>query len=195
MESSLTDEVPNYFNIFKCGRNILNRLDVTYERACMAATKDKYFEKILETLVDHNDHHNAPLSNEKLQHTVIKVVAETEEEECNDKNNNNNMNMDTFWKSPVTNNTQIKNKNVTNERRIYLVVLAETIKVFKGLTLQSKINNSAYYNSDEDDAESDTKSNQLVATHTSDGKKRKIADINTTNGNYPHILLINRIIP
>ena len=30
-ESSVTDEVPSYFNIFKCGRNILNRLDVTYE--------------------------------------------------------------------------------------------------------------------------------------------------------------------
>ena len=31
--------MPNYynaFNVFKCGRNILDRLDVSYERACMA---------------------------------------------------------------------------------------------------------------------------------------------------------------
>ena len=35
-ESSVTDEVPSYFNIFECGRNILNRLDVTYERDYMA---------------------------------------------------------------------------------------------------------------------------------------------------------------
>ena len=26
----------NAFNLFKCGRNILDRLDVSYERACMA---------------------------------------------------------------------------------------------------------------------------------------------------------------
>ena len=61
-ESSVTDEVPSYFNIFKCGRNILNRLDVMYERACISTTKDKYFEKMLETLVNHNDRHNATLS-------------------------------------------------------------------------------------------------------------------------------------
>ena len=29
-ESSVIDEVVNYFNIFKCGKNILNRLDVKY---------------------------------------------------------------------------------------------------------------------------------------------------------------------
>ena len=38
-ESSVTDELPSYFNIFKCGRNILNRLDMTYERACMSTQK------------------------------------------------------------------------------------------------------------------------------------------------------------
>ena len=29
--SSVTHELPRYFNIFECGRNILNRIDVTYE--------------------------------------------------------------------------------------------------------------------------------------------------------------------
>ena len=75
-DSSVTDEVPSYFNIFECGRNILNRLDRTYEQACIATMKNKYFEKMLETLVDHNDYHNAPLSNEKLQQAVSKVMAE-----------------------------------------------------------------------------------------------------------------------
>ena len=69
-EYSVTDELPIYFNIFKCDRSILNRLDVTYEQACIATTKDKYFEKMLETLVNHNDRHNAPFSNEKLQQAV-----------------------------------------------------------------------------------------------------------------------------
>ena len=40
-ESSVKDEVPSYFNIFKYGRNILKRLDVTNERAPMATPKDK----------------------------------------------------------------------------------------------------------------------------------------------------------
>ena len=40
--------------------------------------------------------------------------------------------------------------------------------------LRSTINDYLYYNSYEDDAESDPESNQLVATHTSDGKKRKM---------------------
>ena len=63
------------------------------------------------------------------------------------------------------------------------------------MTLQSKINSSAYYHSDEDDAESDPNSDLKVATHTSDGKKIKVTDTDTTNGNYPHKSLINQIIP
>ena len=59
---------------------------------------------------------------------------------------------------------------MTNEMQIYLDILAETIIGFNGLTLQSKINNSAYCDSEEDDSESDTKSDQLVDTHTIDGK-------------------------
>ena len=35
----------------------------------------------------------------------------------------------------------------------------------------------------------------MVATHTSDGKKRKVTDTDTTNLKSPHKLLINRIIP
>ena len=76
-ESSVTHEVPRSFNIFKCGRNILNRLDVTYERAFMATPKDKYYTKLLETLVDYNGYHNAPLSNEKLRQAISTVMSET----------------------------------------------------------------------------------------------------------------------
>ena len=69
----------------------------------------------------------------------------------------NNVTMDTFCQSPVTTNTQGENVNTifTNERRNTLDMLAETLK---GLTLDLTINDSVYYNSDEDDAESDPKS-------------------------------------
>ena len=64
-------------------------------------------------------------------------------------------------------------------------IMEETIKGFNGLTIQSTINNSAYYNSEEDDAESDPTIDQFVDTHISDGKKSKVADTNTTNKNSP----------
>ena len=33
IEPSVTDKVSSYFNIFECGRNQLDQLDVTYQRA------------------------------------------------------------------------------------------------------------------------------------------------------------------
>ena len=131
-ESSVTDEVLSYLNIFECGRNILNRLDLKYERACMAK---KNYTKLLETVIDYNDHQNAPLSNGKLQQAISTVTTETEEEEPEAKRNSNNMTMDNFCQSPATTNTQGKIANVPNERQISSNVLAETIKGFKGLTL------------------------------------------------------------
>ena len=73
-ESSVTKEVPSYFNIFKCGRNILDRLDVTFERACMATPKDKYYTKLLKNIVNDNNRNGAPLSNENIRQAVIIVM-------------------------------------------------------------------------------------------------------------------------
>ena len=36
IEPSVSDKGASYFNIFKCGRNILDKLDVTYQRAFTA---------------------------------------------------------------------------------------------------------------------------------------------------------------
>ena len=104
-----------------------------------------------------------------------------------------NLTMDDFCQSPVTTNTQGENANTifTSERRNTLDMLAETIKVF---TIDSTINDSAYYDSDKDDAENDSKSDPLVAAHTSDGNKIKVADTVTTNRNSPQKLLINRTL-
>ena len=158
-EYSVTYEVPSYFNIFECGRNILNILDDMYERACMANPKDKYYTKLLETVVDYNDHHSAPLSNKKLRQAVSKVMEETEELEHDAKLNANNVTIDHFSQPPSTTNTQGKIAKVPNERQITSDILAETINGFKGLTLQSRINDSKYYHSEEDDIESDPNNN------------------------------------
>ena len=70
--------------------------------------------------------------------------------------------------------------------------LAEALK---GLTVDSTLNDFAYYNSDKNDTRGDPKSDPLIATHTSDRKKRNVTDADTTNGNSPQKLLINRSIP
>ena len=88
--------------------------------------------------------------------------------------------MDTFCQSPVPTNTQENITNVPNERQIYSNILVEMIKEFKGLTLQSTINDYAYYHSEENYSESDPNSNPKLATHTSDRKKRKLTDTDTT---------------
>ena len=104
------------------------------------------------------------------------------------------MTMDNFCQYPVMTNIQRQNENTifTSERRITSEILAETIK---GLTLHSTINDSEYYNSDEYDAKIDPKSDPLLATHTSDGAKRKVTDTDTTNRNTPQKLLINQTLP
>ena len=110
-------------------------------------------------------------------------MTETEEEERDAKHNANNVTMYAFSNQfPVTTNTQGEIAKVTNERRIPYDILAGKIKGFNGLTIQSTFNNSIYYGSEEYDAESDPNSDPKVSTHI-------------TNGNSPHKLLINRLIP
>ena len=107
----------------------MNGLDVTYEQACMASTKEKYYTKILENIVDYNDRNNTPFSNEKLRKAVSKIVAETEEEEHDAKRYANNVTIYTLChKSIDITNTQGKISNVTNERLISYDILVEAIK-------------------------------------------------------------------
>ena len=37
IETSVTDKGSSYFNIFECGRNLLDEMDVTYQRAFTAS--------------------------------------------------------------------------------------------------------------------------------------------------------------
>ena len=101
----------------------------------MATPKEKYYTKLLETLTDYNDHHNATFSNGKLGQEISTVMEETEEEECEAKRHANNMTMDTFCQSPVMTNIQGNIANVPNERQNSLKILKEMIKGFNGLTL------------------------------------------------------------
>ena len=79
-EPSDTKEVTSYFNIFECGRNILYKLDVKYQRVFMATPKDKYYNRFLDTLTNDNNHKGKPFPNEKLQQAFRILMEETEAE-------------------------------------------------------------------------------------------------------------------
>ena len=78
-EYTVTDKVKSYFIIYECGRNLLDRLEVTYQRAFMSTPKDKYYNAFLDTLVIDNNLRGEWLSNKKIQEAVSDVTEETEE--------------------------------------------------------------------------------------------------------------------
>ena len=76
----MTEEVTSYFNIFEYGRDLLDKLDVMYQRAFMATPKDKYYNALLDTLVKDNNIKGEPLSNDSIRQSVSLVMEETEAE-------------------------------------------------------------------------------------------------------------------
>ena len=79
-EHSVTEKVKSNFNIYECGRNLLDRLDVTYQRAFISTPKDKYYNALLDTIVKENNLRGEPLSNQNIQKAVSDVIEEKEAE-------------------------------------------------------------------------------------------------------------------
>ena len=131
----------------------------------METPRDKYYMELYRTIKYCNDRNGAPLSNDNIRDVMNRVIIEEEAEA-------HNVTMDNFSKTPAMTNKKIENKNtiLTSEKRNNSGALAEALK---GLT----INDAGYYESDSanvNDAKGDLASNPKVATHTSDGKKRKL---------------------
>ena len=93
----------NAFNVFECGRNLLNILDVSYEGVCITTPKEEYFTDILDSLIEHSCCHDTPLSSKNLRESVIRVM---EDKENDAKCNVNNVTMDNLFQSPVIINAQ-----------------------------------------------------------------------------------------
>ena len=54
-ELSVIGKGTSYFNIFECGRNLLDQLDVTYQRAFMASSaQDEYYKEMTKVLIKAN---------------------------------------------------------------------------------------------------------------------------------------------
>ena len=65
-EPSVTQKVTSYFNIFKCGRNLLDQHDVTYKRAFMATLEDEYYKEMTKSPIKANNE-GGKLCNDKIR--------------------------------------------------------------------------------------------------------------------------------
>ena len=76
-EPSATEKVTSYFNIFKCGRNILDQLDVPNQQAFMATSaQDEYYKDMLKILIKANIRSDGKICNEKIQQALFYLRAE-----------------------------------------------------------------------------------------------------------------------
>ena len=54
-EPFVTEKVTSYFNIFECGRNLLDQLNVTYQRVFMTTSaQDEYYKEMTKNLIKAN---------------------------------------------------------------------------------------------------------------------------------------------
>ena len=102
-EPSVTQKVTSYFNIFECGRNLLDQLDVKYQRALMATTEDEYYKEMTKSQIKANNE-GGKLCNEKIRQSVIDLRAELNGEH---EPNINNITCDDLYP------TSMKNKDVS----------------------------------------------------------------------------------
>ena len=65
-EPSVTQKRKSYFNIFKCERNLLDQIDVTYQRAFMATPEYEYYKEMTKSLIKANKE-GEKLCNEKIR--------------------------------------------------------------------------------------------------------------------------------
>ena len=78
---------PSCFKLFKCSKNVLNKIDASCEQACMENSKDKYYMELCNTITDYYDCNNTPLSNMNIHEAILQVMREEEEATITDANN------------------------------------------------------------------------------------------------------------
>ena len=92
IEPSVSDKGSSYFNIFECGRNLLDQLDVTYQRAFTASPVQQglyqispAWERYYDIMVDHIEEKNiGTINKEELCKAIALVKSEDESgHECN----------------------------------------------------------------------------------------------------------------
>ena len=139
-EPSVTVKLKSYFNIFECGRNLLDQLDVTYQRAFMASpvregyytspAQERYYEQLTKSLINSNVGSDGTINNDKLNQAITDLKAESK----------------AGHERKINYMTQVDEYNSPGKNKYALT-----------------INDSAYYKSDEHEVEISDSSKQVEA--------------------------------
>ena len=70
----------NVFNVFKCGRKILEIIDVSYKRMYMTTSKEEYFTEMLDHINEYNERYGKLFPSKKLLEDVFRVMEEEEKD-------------------------------------------------------------------------------------------------------------------
>ena len=114
-EHSVIEKGTSYFNIFEYGRNLLDQLDVTYQRAFMISpiqeglyqpspARERYYDQISDSLIEANVQSDITINDEELHKSITLLKSE---KEADHERNISNMTQVDEYKSPW------KNKDAT----------------------------------------------------------------------------------
>ena len=84
MELSVVGQGKGYFTIFECGRNILDQLDVTYQRAFMATpvpeghylpspAQERYYDTLAKSLINSTVGSDRTINNDKINKVITQL--------------------------------------------------------------------------------------------------------------------------
>ena len=88
-ELSVIEKGTSYFNIFECGKNLLDQIDVTYQRAFMATlipegfyflslARERYYDKMAESLIKAKVRSDGTINNDELNKSINQLKSEKE---------------------------------------------------------------------------------------------------------------------
>ena len=88
IEPSVIDKGSSYFNIFECGRNLLDRLDVMYQRAFTASpvqqglyqispARERYYDMMANNIIEINVGSEGTINDEELRKAITTCLLES----------------------------------------------------------------------------------------------------------------------
>ena len=108
IEPSVNDKGSSYFNIFECGRNLLDQLDVTYQRTFTASpvqqglykiypAQERYYDMMENNIFKTKVGSEGTINDEELRKAITVFKSE---EEAGHERKTDHMNQEDDYKSP-----------------------------------------------------------------------------------------------
>ena len=89
IEPSVIQKGKSHFNIFECGRNLLDQLDVIYQRTFVASpvkegyyqpspARERCYDQLAKLLINSNAGSDGTINNDKINEAITQLKAEKE---------------------------------------------------------------------------------------------------------------------